>query len=81
MSTRKALGISVVYLQACILNVALGTDLCVDCGAGIGRVSKRLLLPLFDSVDMEEQNPVFLKKAEQYLVKYVVKVVHAVGRQ
>ena len=44
----------------------------VDCGAGIGRVSKRLLLPLFNTVDMEEQNPAFLKKAEEYLVSRLV---------
>ena len=43
-----------------------------DCGAGIGRVSKRLLLPLFNTVDMEEQNPAFLKKAEEYLVSVLL---------
>lgn len=39
-----------------------------DCGAGIGRVTKNLLLPLFDTVDMVEQNPDFLQKAKDYLV-------------
>ena len=38
-----------------------------DCGAGIGRVTKRLLLPLFASVDMVEQNGDFLEKSEAYL--------------
>ena len=42
--------------------------LCLDCGAGIGRVTKNLLLPLFDTVDMVEQNPDFLEKAKDYLV-------------
>lgn len=41
----------------------------VDCGAGIGRVTKNLLLPLFDAVDMVEQNPEFLEKAKDYLVR------------
>ncbi|KAM7441754.1 N-terminal Xaa-Pro-Lys N-methyltransferase 1 [Porites harrisoni] len=39
----------------------------LDCGAGIGRVTKNLLLPLFDTVDMVEQNPEFLEKAKDYL--------------
>ena len=40
-----------------------------DCGAGIGRVSKLLLLPLFSEVDLVEQNPAFLEKAKVYLVR------------
>ena len=47
-------------------NVSL--SICLDCGAGIGRVTKNLLLPLFDTVDMVEQNPDFLEKAKDYLV-------------
>lgn len=43
------------------LNVAL------DCGAGIGRVSKNLLLPMFKTVDMVEQNTEFLSAAKTYL--------------
>ena len=43
----------------------------LDCGAGIGRVTKNLLLPLFDTVDMVEQNPDFLEKAKDYLVSLV----------
>ena len=40
----------------------------LDCGAGIGRVSKRLLLPLFREVDLIEQNPLFLERSQEYLV-------------
>ena len=39
----------------------------LDCGAGIGRVSKHLLLPLFQQVDLVEQNQKFLDQAPQYL--------------
>ncbi|KAL9958607.1 hypothetical protein ACROYT_G035646 [Oculina patagonica] len=42
-------------------------SIALDCGAGIGRVTKNLLLPLFDTVDMVEQNPDFLEKAKAYL--------------
>ncbi|KAL3662876.1 hypothetical protein V7S43_012276 [Phytophthora oleae] len=38
-----------------------------DCGAGIGRVSKLLLLPMFDHVDLVEQSPRLLRGAPQYL--------------
>ena len=40
---------------------------CTDCGSGIGRVTKRLLLPLFTAVDMVEQNETFLEKSKLYL--------------
>ncbi len=38
-----------------------------DCGAGIGRVSKHLLLPLFERVDLLEQSPRLLAAAPAYL--------------
>lgn len=40
-----------------------------DCGAGIGRVSKRLLIPLFSEVDLVEQNATFLEQGKVYLVR------------
>lgn len=39
----------------------------VDCGAGIGRVSKHLLLPIFKHVDMVEQSPRLLHSSAQYI--------------
>uniref|UniRef100_A0A8C6YD25 protein N-terminal methyltransferase n=1 Tax=Naja naja TaxID=35670 RepID=A0A8C6YD25_NAJNA len=44
-----------------------GTALALDCGAGIGRITKRLLLPLFKSVDMVDVTEDFLNKAKTYL--------------
>ncbi|TDH71744.1 hypothetical protein CCR75_003526 [Bremia lactucae] len=38
-----------------------------DCGAGIGRVSKLLLLPMFDHVDLVEQSPRLLRGVPEYL--------------
>ena len=49
--------------------------MCTDCGAGIGRVSKRLLLPLFERVDLVEQNPEFLERAKTYIVRDAVRGV------
>jgi protein N-terminal methyltransferase len=39
----------------------------LDCGAGIGRVSKTLLMPLFGKVDLLESNSKFLEKAAEQL--------------
>ena len=35
-----------------------------DCGAGIGRVTKGLLVKLFDKVDLVESNPKFIQEAK-----------------
>ncbi|KAF6126134.1 N-terminal Xaa-Pro-Lys N-methyltransferase 1 [Phyllostomus discolor] len=44
-----------------------GTSCALDCGAGIGRITKRLLLPLFRVVDMVDVTEDFLVKAKTYL--------------
>uniref|UniRef100_A0A8C9DRE1 N-terminal Xaa-Pro-Lys N-methyltransferase 1 n=1 Tax=Prolemur simus TaxID=1328070 RepID=A0A8C9DRE1_PROSS len=44
-----------------------GTSCALDCGAGIGRITKRLLLPLFREVDMVDLTEDFLVKAKTYL--------------
>ena len=38
-----------------------------DCGAGIGRVTKHLLLDRFDTVDIVEQSPRLLQAAPKYV--------------
>lgn len=42
-------------------------DRVADCGAGIGRVSKFLLLPRFKQVDLVEQSPRLLAAAPAYV--------------
>ncbi|XP_045204801.1 N-terminal Xaa-Pro-Lys N-methyltransferase 1-like [Mercenaria mercenaria] len=39
----------------------------LDCGAGIGRITKRLLLPLFRTVDMVEMEQKFLDTAKTFV--------------
>lgn len=38
-----------------------------DCGAGIGRVTKNLLLPRFSCVDLVEQSPRLLEASPSYI--------------
>ena len=39
----------------------------MDCGAGIGRITKYLLKRHFQCVDLVEQNKIFLEKAVEYI--------------
>ncbi|VDN07858.1 unnamed protein product [Thelazia callipaeda] len=41
----------------------------VDCGCGIGRVTKHLLLPLFQSVDMVDVTENFIQESAKYIGK------------
>ena len=43
------------------------TKRALDCGAEIGRITKRLLLPMFESVDMVELNQKFLDSAPRFI--------------
>ena len=44
-----------------------GTKRALDCGAGIGRVTKYLLQKFFSTVDLVEQDKGFLSQAPNYL--------------
>ncbi|XP_049731683.1 N-terminal Xaa-Pro-Lys N-methyltransferase 2 [Elephas maximus indicus] len=44
-----------------------GTDCALDCGSGIGRVSKHVLLPVFSSVELVDMMEPFLLEAQNYL--------------
>lgn len=52
---------------------APGKRRALDCGAGIGRVTKHLLTHYFDSVDLVEQDKNFTNKAKDYLNEKGVK--------
>ena len=40
---------------------------CIDCGSGIGRIAKDLLIPSFDRVDVLEQSQTLIKEAKNNL--------------
>lgn len=44
-----------------------GTGCALDCGSGIGRVSKHVLLPVFSSVELVDMMESFLVEAQSYL--------------
>ena len=46
---------------------ALQFDRVADCGAGIGRVSRHLLLPRFKHVDLVEQSPRLAASSAEYI--------------
>lgn len=48
----------------------------LDCGAGIGRVTKFVLSKYFDEIDLLEQNEKFLIKSKEYLADDYHKVKH-----
>ncbi|XP_059840435.1 N-terminal Xaa-Pro-Lys N-methyltransferase 2 [Hypanus sabinus] len=50
------------------------TEYALDCGSGIGRVSRYVLLPVFSSVDMVDMMDNFLFEALSYIGKDVKKV-------
>ena len=62
--------LKISYLTHSILTIGMCLTVLLppDCGAGIGRVSRGLLLPLFSQVDLVEQNQSFLDQAKTYLV-------------
>jgi len=43
----------------------MGKTYALDCGAGIGRITKNLLSRFFDRVDMVDQCPKFIEQAQQ----------------
>ncbi|XP_072014616.1 N-terminal Xaa-Pro-Lys N-methyltransferase 1-B-like [Amphiura filiformis] len=66
----KDIGGSIQFLKpflTCEWDDRVLNERALDCGAGIGRVSKHLLLPLFQQVDMVEQNQKFVDAAPKYI--------------
>jgi protein N-terminal methyltransferase len=58
---------SQVFLDSLLKNTKMDKNLALDCGAGIGRVSKFLLLRNFEGVDMVDVTESFIEKAKEYL--------------
>ncbi|KAG9483403.1 hypothetical protein GDO78_009361 [Eleutherodactylus coqui] len=46
-----------------------GTDFALDCGSGIGRVSKHVLLQYFNNIELVDMTEPFLEEAQNYLAE------------
>ncbi|OCT83063.1 alpha N-terminal protein methyltransferase 1B [Xenopus laevis] len=51
-----------------------GTDFALDCGSGIGRLSKNVLLPVFSNIELVDMMEPFLEEAQNYLEEEVDRV-------
>ncbi|XP_028177989.1 N-terminal Xaa-Pro-Lys N-methyltransferase 1-A-like [Ostrinia furnacalis] len=63
---------------------APGTNVAVDCGAGIGRITKHLLIPNFQSVDIVEPDEKFINSIEEFVgidKKSKIGTIYRVGLQ
>ncbi|KAA0192255.1 hypothetical protein HAZT_HAZT008941 [Hyalella azteca] len=59
-----------------------GRGRCVDCGAGIGRITQRLLQRNFGKVDLVEQSPEFVAKAKEVFANNSkIGEIHCIGLQ
>eukprot|EP00614_Pseudopedinella_elastica_P012509 CAMPEP_0172587728 /NCGR_PEP_ID=MMETSP1068-20121228/6739_1 /TAXON_ID=35684 /ORGANISM="Pseudopedinella elastica, Strain CCMP716" /LENGTH=280 /DNA_ID=CAMNT_0013382845 /DNA_START=249 /DNA_END=1091 /DNA_ORIENTATION=+ len=67
ISTEDCLGSKQFLAKVKTLRPGLGNERVVDCGAGIGRVTKFLLGPLFHDLHLLEQSPPLIAKAPEYL--------------
>lgn len=45
----------------------MGKERVLDCGAGIGRVTKHVLLDYFEKVDLVEPSPIQLEQAKPFI--------------
>lgn len=50
------------------------TKIALDCGAGIGRVSKNVLIPRFDKVDIVEQDEKFINNVKMFISDKIQKI-------
>lgn len=73
-----------IFLESLLsCNKAPCTDLALDCGAGIGRITKNLLLPYFQLVDVVEPDSKFIKTIKNYVGEHQSKIdtLYEVGLQ
>lgn len=57
----------------------MGHERALDCGAGIGRVTKHVLLKWFEKIDLVEPSPVQIEKAKTYIESPKVDNFYNVG--
>jgi len=53
--------------EICKMKPSPNKNVALDCGAGIGRVTKHLLIPIFNTVDVVEQDEHFANSIKEYV--------------
>ena len=51
------------HIEKLIANYHMGTSRCLDCGSGVGRITKELHSTIFDKVDLVEPDQGFMDQA------------------
>lgn len=69
------------FLEALIQTRGMEDNYALDCGAGIGRVTKHLLLPLFSRVDLVEQCEKYVNAAKEYVNEPRLENLYRIGLQ
>lgn len=72
---------SSVFLDSLIDQMRLTSDWALDCGAGIGRVTKLLLAPRFANIDLVEQCENFVNFAREFVETDKVRGFYVSGVQ
>ncbi|CAH0726677.1 unnamed protein product, partial [Brenthis ino] len=66
---------STLFLKSILsLENAPSTGIALDCGAGIGRITKYLLAPHFNTVDIIEPDEKFINSISNYVGEYKIKL-------
>ncbi|KAI5641520.1 adoMet dependent proline di-methyltransferase domain-containing protein [Phthorimaea operculella] len=66
---------SKLFLESLLASkTALKTNLALDCGAGIGRITKNLLIPHFEEVDIVEPDEKFVNSIREYVGDEHIKI-------
>lgn len=66
---------STLFLKSILsIDNAPGTGIALDCGAGIGRITKYLLAPHFDTVDVIEPDEKFINSISNFVGEYKEKL-------
>lgn len=55
------------FLGRTMGELGMSADRALDCGAGIGRVTKFLLEPIFQAIDLVDQSEVLLSRARSFI--------------
>jgi protein N-terminal methyltransferase len=69
------------FISSIMKTQGMQSNYALDCGAGIGRVTKHLLLPMFSRVDLVEQCEKYVDAAWEYVDESRLENLYRIGLQ